>query len=267
MERLLKTGNTWGVGDAPWIDSLFDNLKNKKYDEVKLVLKEKNIDVNQLMLLGWTSYGGTLAWKAGYGASLLHLTAAEGDLEAVKLMVELGGDPCLKTTAGRETALDLASSSEVREYLKTLVPEDSHPVSSPKMTVSQLAKILEHKVPNLITTRHGCFEATVGEGFNFQCMTCESYDRMRFIIPVLKVDNLPREFLLKCLSANFHKALDAKYAVNDGVLWSTFIHPLSSLTTAQIEDAVDQVITLASTTGTKFCSSGLQFVGNVGKMV
>ncbi len=29
--------------------------------------------------------------------------------------------------------------------------------------------------------------------------------------------------------ANFHTALDARYAISDGVIYAAFIHPLSSL--------------------------------------
>jgi hypothetical protein len=64
------------------------------------------------------------------------------------------------------------------------------------------------------------------------------------------------------LSANYDRALDAKYAIADGVLWSTFLHPLRSLTEDDFLSALDQVQRLAETAGTTFSSSDLVFQGH-----
>lgn len=65
--------------------------------------------------------------------------------------------------------------------------------------------------------------------------------RMRFMIGVLRVRNAPAVFLRRVLEANFHSALDAKYAVFGDVLWSTFMHPLSSLSVEDATAGIDQV--------------------------
>ena len=63
------------------------------------------------------------------------------------------------------------------------------------------------------------------------------------------------------LAANFDRALDARYAVARGYVWSVFIHPLSLLTDAQFIDGVSQVVTLADTYGTSYTSTDLVFQG------
>ncbi len=93
------------------------------------------------------------------------------------------------------------------------------------------------------------------------CLTDETNNRMRIISPVTELTNLPEEELLNALTANFHTALDVKYAVSDGVLWSVFIHPLKELTDPQLEDAILQVYNAAQTFGTLYSSTNLSFPG------
>lgn len=77
------------------------------------------------------------------------------------------------------------------------------------------------------------------------------------MIGVLRVRNAPAEFLRRVLEANFHSALDAKYAVFGDVLWSTYMHPLSTLTIEGATDAVDQVSTTLGHSGTRTAGSHL----------
>lgn len=90
-------------------------------------------------------------------------------------------------------------------------------------------------------------------------LTDESMNRMRFITPVAEAAGLDSEILQVCMSANFDRALDARYALNGDYLWSAFIHPLRELEESQVVDALMQVATLAVTFGTNFSSSGLTF--------
>lgn len=92
-------------------------------------------------------------------------------------------------------------------------------------------------------------------------ITDESHDRMRIITPVAEVTELSEEIWLLALTANFDRALDARYAVNGEYLWSAFIHPLSPLTDHQFTDGLQQVTTLADNFGTTFSSSSLAFGG------
>lgn len=90
-------------------------------------------------------------------------------------------------------------------------------------------------------------------------LTDERANRMRIITPVADVAELDVEAVVKCLSANFDRALDARYAISGDHLWSAFIHPLEELQPTQVVDALMQVATLAVTYGTTFNSSGLSF--------
>ncbi len=95
------------------------------------------------------------------------------------------------------------------------------------------------------------------------CLTDETNNRMRIISPITDLDNLTEEDLLKSLLANFHTALDVKYAISDAVLWSVFTHPLKELTEAQMEDAIIQVYNAAETYGTLYSSTNLSFPGAI----
>ena len=90
-------------------------------------------------------------------------------------------------------------------------------------------------------------------------LTDETHNRMRVITPVAEVLDLDESIWLIALTANFDRALDARYAVNGDYLWSAFIHPLQQLSEAQFFDALDQVVTLAENFGTTFSSTDLTF--------
>ena len=96
-------------------------------------------------------------------------------------------------------------------------------------------------------------------GRGVMVLTDESHNRMRIITPVAEVADLSEEIWLIALSANFDRALDARYAVNGDYLWSAFIHPLSQLSDQQFRDGLDQVVTLADNFGTSFAGSDLVF--------
>lgn len=87
------------------------------------------------------------------------------------------------------------------------------------------------------------------------------HDRMRITSPVAEYKKLTRQQLDAALESNFHKSLDARYAVSDGVLYSAFIHPLSGLSEFQIKSAVQQVANLASTFGKEYSSGFLTYGG------
>lgn len=94
-------------------------------------------------------------------------------------------------------------------------------------------------------------------------ITDENHNRMRIISPIADSNTLNEELIKACLVANFHTALDVKYAVSDGVLWSVFIHPLRELSEDQVKDAVSQVYYANINFGTTFASTSLTFPGNI----
>ena len=95
-------------------------------------------------------------------------------------------------------------------------------------------------------------------------LTDSRANRMRLMMPIRTLDPSKQEDLrlaLIALTSNYDRALDARYALQQGVLWSVFIHPLESLTEDDLENAIDQVRTLRKNTGTTFTSSDLLFGG------
>ncbi len=94
------------------------------------------------------------------------------------------------------------------------------------------------------------------EGVPAQIVTDAAADRMRIMIAITEVADLERDHLYRLLQANFESALDARYAVAHGYIWSTFIHPLSTLDEKELISAVAQTYNAAFTYGTTF-SSGL----------
>ena len=63
------------------------------------------------------------------------------------------------------------------------------------------------------------------------------------------------------MRANFDSALDARYALRDGQLWSVYLHPLPTLTRTDFESGLGQVLSLAHTFGTTFSSGEFRFGG------
>ncbi len=104
----------------------------------------------------------------------------------------------------------------------------------------------------------GSWELTVGET-KMLCITDEGHDRMRIITPVRRLEEASADEFYKCMEANFHSALDVKYAVADDMIWVAFIHPLSPLRDGQLLDALAQVRSAAVTYGTVYTSTDLVF--------
>ncbi len=91
------------------------------------------------------------------------------------------------------------------------------------------------------------------------CVTDTNHNRMRIITPIVEVEKLNPEEILSALAANFHTALDVKYAISDDIMWSVFIHPLKELSEAQANDAIEQVYSAAETFGRSYSSTNLVF--------
>ncbi|WP_422859463.1 hypothetical protein ACOKFD_00540 [Flagellimonas sp. S174] len=98
------------------------------------------------------------------------------------------------------------------------------------------------------------------------CIYDENANRMRIITPIVKREEIGEEELLNVLVANFHSALDVKYALSDEILWSVYTHPLQQLSEEQLVDAIQQVYTAALTFGTTYSSTDMVFPGNTRKV-
>lgn len=88
----------------------------------------------------------------------------------------------------------------------------------------------------------------------------QAADRMRLMTPVAEVAGFEDDEFHRLLIANYDRALDARYAINEGILWSAFIHPMGSLSHAQFDDGLEQVIRLANNFGTTYASTDMLFV-------
>ncbi len=93
------------------------------------------------------------------------------------------------------------------------------------------------------------------------CVTDESHDRLRVMVPIVEESELDSEQLATCMAANFDRALDARYCFSDGTLWGAFIHPLGCLTSAHFRSGCQQVAELAKNFGTSYSSGVLRFGG------
>lgn len=131
--------------------------------------------------------------------------------------------------------------------------------SQNNMSNAKLQKIIE-SVGDSIEGRSGRWQFYVKE-VALICLTDSTNNRMRIISPVIEAARLTEELKDACLLANFHTALDVKYAVANDVLWSTFIHPLRELNDNQVKDAIAQVYSANVSFGTSFSSTSLIFPG------
>ncbi len=96
-------------------------------------------------------------------------------------------------------------------------------------------------------------------GVHMACFTDTRFDRMRLIAPIVDASHMSDEQRAAVLEANFHTALDARYATSDGVLYAAFIHPLSPLTAGEFDSALRQVAGLVETYGSSYSSGALVF--------
>lgn len=90
-------------------------------------------------------------------------------------------------------------------------------------------------------------------------LTDESHNRMRVIAAAAEVKEVDQQILMTMMEANFARALDARYAIFQGIVWAAFIHPLDSLRERDFVSGLQQVVTLVKTAGTTYSSSDLRF--------
>jgi hypothetical protein len=99
------------------------------------------------------------------------------------------------------------------------------------------------------------------DGINIYLISDPANDRMRIMAQIAFLEGLDPRILSVLLEANFHDTLDARYAISGGVIYSIFLHPISSLTPELIRSGLAQVVSLAQTFGTDFTSGKLHFRG------
>ena len=130
------------------------------------------------------------------------------------------------------------------------------------MDVKRLNAILQKQVDNISSTQPGQWQFAIDEISIIVLADGES-DRMRIVSPVMNAKELTAEQTQKMMLANFHTTLDARYAIANGQVVATFIHPLSSLQERDLLSALNQVSSLTATFGTNYSSGELLFVPRV----
>ena len=131
--------------------------------------------------------------------------------------------------------------------------------SQDQMTQEKLDSIYE-KIGDSIEGNSGRWQFKVKDVV-FLAISDSTHNRMRIISPIVETFKLTETLKEDALVANFHTALDVKYAISDDILWSVFIHPLKELSEDQVYDAVKQVYFANITFGTSFSSTSLVFPG------
>jgi hypothetical protein len=144
------------------------------------------------------------------------------------------------------TKIDSAPDSETLQKRQVMTPQRLVKIL---IAAADESKALPHRV--LLKYK----------GVELRCFYDEQHDRMRIIASVAARGNITPDQFEKAMQANFHTALDARYALNNGILYAAFIHPLSPLTQAQVENAFYQTASLAATFGKEYTSGSLTFNG------
>jgi hypothetical protein len=127
------------------------------------------------------------------------------------------------------------------------------------MTLESLNTILRQEANNVNRTNQQQWQFQL-QGRSMVMVANEKHNRMRIVTPITQVQELSSDQLFKMMAANYHSALDARYAINQqGVVVAVFLHPLTSLQKPDFRSALQQVANLAETFGTDYSSGELYF--------
>ncbi|MCC1485535.1 hypothetical protein J1C55_13090 [Winogradskyella sp. E313] len=127
------------------------------------------------------------------------------------------------------------------------------------MTNAKLKAIIEES-SDQIEGSNGRWQFSINQ-IVFVVLTDSTNNRMRIISPIAQMAAVEDKYVKAALIANFHSALDVKYAISDDILWSAFIHPLKELTDEQVKSAISQVYFANVNFGSTYASTSLVFPG------
>ena len=139
---------------------------------------------------------------------------------------------------------------------------DEAPIEEPTtpgmgMTVGAMDRLLRSATPTI--EREGNAWVLEYIGTPVLVFADPAANRMRIVSPVIAADEVTDDQWTAIHLANFHTALDARYAVSGGVLYSLFLHPLGSLTEPDLRSALSQVVVLSRTFGATYNSTDMTF--------
>lgn len=125
------------------------------------------------------------------------------------------------------------------------------------MTLARLESVLNEEADE-VQGSNGQWQVRMGDRALI-VLADTNRNRMRIVSPAATVTELDAVSIQSMLLANFHTALDARYAISDDTVVSVFVHPLASLNENDLRSALSQVTTLAETFGTTYSSGDLGF--------
>lgn len=134
--------------------------------------------------------------------------------------------------------------------------EDEAPAG---MTRERMGELLARVDPEV--KGEGGFWQLHVEGAPVTIVTDADADRMRILVPVIRVSELHDDELQRLMQANFDSALDARYAIAKELVWSAFIHPLSALNDREFLSGLGQTVNLAASFRQTYSSGALIFRG------
>ncbi len=161
----------------------------------------------------------------------------------------------LWATSRNESLLNAGISSVNAQFLPAQTKSNDPKIRS--TTLDQLKAILREEASD-IQAEQGQISFKY-KGQTMLILTSAQHDRMRILAPIKKAAELTSEQRDNMLLANFHSALDGRYAVSNGIVFATFLHPLSSLQERDFQSALSQVNQLVQTFGTTYSSGALGF--------
>ncbi len=137
--------------------------------------------------------------------------------------------------------------------------EDSQDVkANTGMTLEKFKAVIAKVGSDVMTSKNGTITFTFDQAQLIAVVATQA-NRMRLLSPIMAARDLNDTQLAATLVSNYHLALDARYAVGEGVLYSAYIHPLKELSEQQLLSAIRQVATLRNTFGTTYTSGELSF--------
>lgn len=154
------------------------------------------------------------------------------------------------SVASPTTSNDINKQKD-KELIKRIVEEELRMNPDKIKTILDENKIEFEQNDNVIT-----FEI---QGYNMTIIYDINADRMRIVCPIANLSDITKDHISQAMEANFHTALDARYAISNEVVWSVFIHPLSDLSEKLFQSALEQTLYAAATFGKQYSSGALNF--------
>ncbi|MBZ8119620.1 type III secretion system chaperone [Roseovarius sp. LXJ103] len=143
--------------------------------------------------------------------------------------------------------------------LPAIAQDAPDPSPEPAMTADRLSAIVAALDPDAIIGER-TWQMRVGET-SVLIVADPSNGRMRAMAPIREAEGIAPEELERMMQANFDSALDARYAIAQGLLWAAFIQPLEPLEKDQFISGLGQVANLAQSFGTLYSGGALQYGG------